>query len=143
MLNRPVTSPGVGSPYCVVGFVAGDKADVISSMVPQEALQRFVDQLDEVFGTPQQPKPASGSFREGKVVDWGKEKYVRGGYSYPSYGAEAGDREALAAPVAGVLFWAGEATNTALNPCIQGALDTGERAMSQISAALCPAASKL
>lgn len=143
MLKRPVTAPGAGTPHCVVGFVAGEKADAVSAMDPQQAVQRFVQQLDDVFGTPAAPKPASSSFRCGQVMDWGKERYVRGGYTYPSLGAEAGDREALAAPVGSVLFWAGEATNTSINPCIQGALDTGERAAAQISAALRPAASKL
>ncbi len=48
-----------------------------------------------------------------------QEKYVRGAYTYPSFGAEEGDRAALAAPVAGRLFFAGEATNESINPCMQ------------------------
>lgn len=34
-------------------------------------------------------------------------------------GAEPGDREALGAPVDGTLFFAGEATHAAINPCMQ------------------------
>jgi hypothetical protein len=34
-------------------------------------------------------------------------------------GAEPGDRAALGAPVAGTLFFAGEATHPAVNPCMQ------------------------
>ena len=53
-----------------------------------------------------------------------------------SAGAEAGDREALAAPVAGTVFFAGEATHTAVNPCMQAALETGERAAAEVQAAM-------
>lgn len=59
-----------------------------------------------------------------------------GAYTYPTLGAEAGDRAALAAPVAGKLFFAGEATNEDCNPCMQGAMDTAARAATQITAVL-------
>lgn len=38
---------------------------------------------------------------------------------YPTKGAEEGDREALAAPIDGRVFWAGEAANVHMNPCVQ------------------------
>ena len=41
-------------------------------------------------------------------------------------------RDALAAPVDSVLFFAGEATHPAINPCMQAALETGERAAQQV-----------
>lgn len=41
-------------------------------------------------------------------------------------------REALAAPVDDVLFFAGEATHPAVNPCMQAALETGERSAAQV-----------
>ena len=53
-------------------------------------------------------------------------------------GAHVGDREALAAPVAGTLFFAGEATHPAINPCIQFALQTGEHAAAQVIDAAFP-----
>ena len=37
-------------------------------------------------------------------------------------GAEAGDREALAAPCGATVFFAGEATHPAVNPCLQARL---------------------
>ena len=43
-----------------------------------------------------------------QVCDWSKEPYVRGAYTYPTLGAELGDRELLAAPVAGTIFFAGK-----------------------------------
>lgn len=136
MLKRPHSNPGVGHPHCVVGFVAGERADAISKMQPGAAVQAFLQQLDKVFGTSAEPKPASSSLAASHIEDWSKEKYVRAGYTYPSLGAEEGDREQLAAPVAGTLFFAGEATNTNLNPCVQGAMETSERAAKEIAAAL-------
>jgi monoamine oxidase len=38
--------------------------------------------------------------------------------------------------VAGALFFAGEASHPAVNPCMQAALETGERAAAQVVAAL-------
>jgi hypothetical protein len=42
------------------------------------------------------------------VYDWSKEFYVRGAYTFPTLGAELGDRELLAAPVSGTIFFAGK-----------------------------------
>jgi len=55
-----------------------------------------------------------------------------------SSGALVGDREALAAPVNGTIFFAGEATHPAVNPCMQFALQTGEHAAAQIVDAAYP-----
>jgi monoamine oxidase len=106
----------------------------------EEAARRFVSQLDAMFGFPSDPKPASDSLARHEVVDWSTEPWVGGAYSTPSLGAEEGDRAALARPVNGVLFWAGEAAHTAVNPCMQAALDTGERAAKEVLSALRPVA---
>ena len=52
-------------------------------------------------------------------------------------------RECLSAPVGGVLFFAGEATHPAVNPCMQAALETGERAAAQVIRASEQISSKL
>lgn len=41
-------------------------------------------------------------------------------------------RDALAEPVGSSLFFAGEATHPAVNPCIQAAYDTGIRVAKQV-----------
>ena len=46
------------------------------------------------------------------------------------------DRRELAAPVAGALFFAGEATHIGVNPCMQAALETGERAAREVAQSL-------
>ena len=44
-------------------------------------------------------------------------------------------RDLLAAPVGRTLFFAGEATHPAINPCLQAAMDTGLRAASEVQQA--------
>ena len=101
------------------------------------------------------------------MVDWSQQPYVWGAYSHPSLGARLGDRqatrswlmclgmclssvccrEALGAPVGGRIFFAGEATHPAVNPCLQAAYETGERAARQALVSLqrscCEAAQRL
>ncbi|PNH04269.1 putative polyamine oxidase 4 [Tetrabaena socialis] len=117
MLRYPETNPGVGTPFCIVGFIAGERADEASA----------------IASAPASPATAPHPL----------EPFVRGAYTYPTLGAEVGDRGALAAPVAGRVFFAGEATQEAANPCIQGAMETAERAAAQVGAALEPARSKM
>jgi monoamine oxidase len=110
------------------GFLAGERGDAVAAIGDAEAARRFVAQLDDMFGSASDPKPASSSLVRYEVFDWSKVEWVGGAYSYPTFGAEAGDREALAAPVGGTLFFAGEATHPDVNPCMQAALESGETA---------------
>jgi hypothetical protein len=97
------------------GFIAGERATALSKMQPAAAVQKFLDQLDEMFGSSQQPRPASAAYVKAHIFDWAQEPYVGGAYSYPSLGAHDGDREALAAPVAGTVFFAGEWASLVVN----------------------------
>lgn len=56
-----------------------------------------------------------------------------GAYTYPTLRA-SGQRAVLAAPVGDDIFFAGEATHPGVNPCMQGAMETGLRAASQVLA---------
>jgi monoamine oxidase len=78
-------------------------------------------------------KPASTSFQGGYVMNWELQEYVRGGYTHPSLHAH-GARSTLAEPLSGRVFFAGEATHPGVNPCLQAAFDTGQRAASEIIA---------
>jgi monoamine oxidase len=68
--------------------------------------------------------------------DWESDPFTRGAYSYGAPGA--GDAsERLAAPVAGTLFYAGEATAGAgRTATVDAALETGHRAAAEIVRAL-------
>lgn len=75
--------------------------------------------------------PASSSFVGGIVFDWSKVPYIKGAYTYPTIGA-FGSREVLSKPIDKMIFFAGEATHLGVNPCMQGALDTGDRVAGEV-----------
>ena len=43
-------------------------------------------------GAADQRRPASRAYERGHVVDWSREPYARGAYTYPSLGAHVNDR---------------------------------------------------
>lgn len=65
--------------------------------------------------------------------NWTRDPYARGAYSYVAVGGGRA-REALAAPLDGTLFFAGEATDTTGEPAtVTGALRSGARAALEVS----------
>ena len=145
--------------YFMVGFVSGERADRVMQLPKEEVKRLMLLQLDAIFGTKGNPHPASSSCSGFMVQDWGKSHFFRGAppptvashdarseprqtssprvgaYTYPSPGA-FGERGVLGAPVGGKLFFAGEATQTGCNPCLQAAMETGARAAKEVAASL-------
>jgi monoamine oxidase len=80
--------------------------------------------LARVFGRVEEPD-------EIMIHDWAKDPFARGAYSYVLVDGE-GAREALAAPLAGTLFFAGEATSADDSGTVAGALASGQRAARQL-----------
>jgi monoamine oxidase len=67
------------------------------------------------------------------VADWTTEPFVRGLYSFPLAHTEPRHREALAAPLGGKLFFAGEATDLeGHSGTVHGAIATGRRAADEV-----------
>lgn len=67
------------------------------------------------------------------VADWKSDPFARGAYSYVLTGG-VGAREALGRPVAGTLFFAGEAAHGGLSGTVAGAIASGEEAADRILA---------
>ncbi len=64
---------------------------------------------------------------------WPVHPFVQGGYSFLPPGGTVQHRRDLAAPVDGVLFFAGEATHTHGEPAtVHGAIETGYRAADEV-----------
>lgn len=79
---------------------------------------------------------APGAVVGAAVHRWPTDPWVRGGYSFFPTGSGLDDREALAAPVGGRLFFAGEATDTnGSSATVPGAIASGERAAREVRAA--------
>ena len=122
------------STHAITGFLCGAFAERARAAGRADALACSLAQLDTMFATPADPHPASSAHLTTHWVDWDDEPWAGGAYSHPSLGARVGDRDALAAPC-GRLFWAGEATHPAVNPCLQAAYETGVRAAREVSEA--------
>ncbi len=116
-----------GGPYVLTAFVHGTEAASLSAM-GADAVDYVVGQL---FGSFPGANPR-GLLVSSHIEDWGKNPYIRGTYSYPLPGG-TGARNGLAAPVAGKLFFAGEATHTGGHfGTVHGAVETAERAVAEI-----------
>ncbi len=117
-------------------FSMGRNAEVLEAM-PDDASrinQALVD-LDAALGG-----AASTGFIEGVVQNWTAEPWVRGSYSFPAPDTRptAGptQREVLAQPIAGTLYFAGEATHNTAPSTVPGALQSGERAGGEVDTQL-------
>lgn len=117
----------VGQNNVMIGLIAGEKAEKLAKM-GEEAKSKILEELDIMFGN----QLASQNLENYLLQDWGKEPYIRGGYSYPSPGSDEA-RKRLASPIANKLFFAGEATHTAGHlATVHGAMETAERAVEEI-----------
>ena len=117
--------PDALPPYMMVGFVAGERAKRVAKLSHADIARKMLSQLDAMFGTPQDPHPASGCCEGFLVKDWAVQPGTYGAYTHPSKGA-AGQRPKLCEALHGSIFFAGEACHTGVNPCIHGAMETGE-----------------
>ena len=114
----------------VTFFVAGDLANKIAKMKESDVIAKAIEQLDRIFKTSCKERVTTT-----KIVNWANERLTQGAYTHPSVHA-GNSRTLLAASVSNALFFAGEATHEGVNPCLQGAMETGERAAHQTRAAL-------
>lgn len=74
--------------HTVTAFVSGDAADIVSKMDDKQKVLAFLQQLDQMFGSLDDPQPATKLYVDALVYDWGKQPFIRGGYSYPAFGSK-------------------------------------------------------
>jgi monoamine oxidase len=117
----------------LIAWAGGPKAAALAGRDEPQLIAEALRDLQVMFGDEADPH---AELEAAYAHDWDSDPYARGAYSYLSVGA--GDpRGDLAAPVDGVLFFAGEATSpTAEAGTVAGALQTGERAARDALAAL-------
>ncbi len=89
----------------LTGWLAGPAAQRLRTAPNEEILALALDSLAGLLNLPASELRAQ--LRASYVRNWGAEPYAYGAYSYPTVGAPAA-RAALATPVAGTLFFAGE-----------------------------------
>ena len=104
----------------LVAFLAGEQLDRMAQD-PQAFIERAGEVLREIFPDTYRAPTAA------HVTKWGTDPYSLGSYSAPTIGVSANDYEQLAAPVAGRVLFAGEATYREYAGFVEGAMGSGVR----------------
>jgi monoamine oxidase len=113
----------------LTAFVMGAKAESLT-VKGSGAITAVLADLDKIYGV----GVATGAFEEGRIMDWSKEPYIRGAYSFPIVGNGIDMRKALAKPIGDKIYFAGEATHIAGHSgSAHGALETAIRAAQEIN----------
>jgi monoamine oxidase len=123
-------------PTLLVGWVAGRRADAFAARfrTADARLRAALGGLARAVGA--RSANVTAGIEDAHVFDWATDPWSRGAYSWIPVGALDAPA-ALAAPLAGRLFFAGEATDTVGDPgTVHGAMTTGTRAAAEIVAAL-------
>jgi len=125
-------TPGNGrdaTTHILTAFVSGTRADFLRQL-EVDLVEFALGELDRIFGG----RIASELFEDAYVADWTTEPFVRGLYSFPLAHTEPRHREALAAPLGGKLFFAGEATDLeGHSGTVHGAIESGRRAAQEVT----------
>lgn len=111
----------------LVAWAGGPNAERLRGASRARILQSAMNSLRRIFGA-SAPSRLIGAH----LHHWQQDPYARGAYSYVMVG-NGRAREALAAPVAGTLYFAGEATDLEGEAgTVAGALQSGRRAALEI-----------
>jgi monoamine oxidase len=123
--TRPVESA------VLTGWSGGPTAERLTGIEPRVVLSAALEQLTRNF--PVGRDRLAALVADWRVFDWQTDPFARGAYSYvPAGGLEYVRR--LAEPVAGTLFFAGEATDEQLTGTVAGAIASGRRAADELLA---------
>jgi monoamine oxidase len=117
-------------PAVLVAFHGGDRARAIERAPAGEVRSEAMRALRSIFG---HDIPAALAV---KTTDWSLDALAHGSYSVNAVGSTRADRVALGEPVAGRVFFAGEATEPDYSSTVHGAYRTGRRAAGQVEVAL-------
>ncbi len=104
----------------LVAFLTGEQVEAMATD-PQPFIERAGEVLKEIFPDTYRAPTAV------HVTGWGVDPFSLGSYSTPAIGVSADDYEELAAPVAGRVLFAGEATDRQHAGFVEGAIGSGVR----------------
>ncbi|KAG1710856.1 hypothetical protein DVH05_013579 [Phytophthora capsici] len=123
--------------YLITGFAGALYAESFVGIDHEKIIESFLDQLDMIYGTVDEPSPAHKHFVKGMYKDFGDEPWIGGGYAFPRVGQSDFASRDLAAPIDNRIFFAGEATAFEQpGMTVHAAVDTGTRASAQVARAL-------
>jgi len=114
----------------LTGWAGGPNASRLAGCSETELSEQALATLARVLGVDR--ATVEGQVESAHAHDWIRDPYCRGGYSYLAVGGIDAPRQ-LAAPLAGTLYFAGEATEfTGHHGTVNGALASGVRAANEI-----------
>lgn len=119
--------PHLGAPV-LVALVGGSAAQRIEMLPDAAQVDLLMGALRRMLGNGI-PRPV-----ESRVTRWSRDVFARGAYSFLPVGASLDDHAALCRPVAGRIFFAGEAATTEAPSYAHGALLGGRRAAAEVAA---------
>lgn len=118
----------------LVGWRGGLRAGELSQLAQEEIQDRAINSLARQIGLP--PRKLRGLVEAAWLHDWEHDPFSRGAYSYQTVGGVGAPR-ALARPLRGTLFFAGEAADVdGRTGTVHGAIATGRRAAEEVERSL-------
>jgi len=113
----------------ITGWAGGPAATALQHLSKEQIVDQALETLGSLFDLPA-PR-LRRLLVAGHVHDWSADPWARGAYSYETVGG-ASAPDVLARPVAGTLYFAGEATDRRQSGTVPGAIASGHRAARQI-----------
>ncbi|MBL7891496.1 MAG: FAD-dependent oxidoreductase [Bacteroidia bacterium] len=110
----------------LTAFTNGENAEHLS-FEDKEAVKIAVKEIDKIFGS----TAASRTLIDSYIMDWFKQPYIRGAYSYPTLGS-LNARSTAALPVDNKLYFAGEAMHEGHFATVHGAMETAQTTVDAI-----------
>jgi monoamine oxidase len=110
----------------LTGWLAGPPAEALKDLSEEELLEKGLDSLAELFRFSKEW--IRGELLTAQVVNWAKDPFACGAYSYPTLGA-VNAIKVLSEPLVNTLYFAGEAIyNGPAQGTVDAALDSGRKA---------------
>ena len=114
----------------LVGWAGGPRADELAAQPEADLVEKAIASLSLIFDL--SPDVISAHLEQSYIHDWRRDPFTGGAYSFvPVGGLEA--QRILAEPVAGRLFFAGEATSVGHIGTVHGAIQSGQRAAREVT----------
>jgi monoamine oxidase len=115
----------------VTAWIAGPRATLLAGETESALIDRSLATLAQALGVP--PRLLEAELEGGYLHNWQADPFARGAYSYVRVGGKEAPAR-LAEPVAGTLFFAGEATDAdGHTGTVHAALASGSRAAKEIA----------
>jgi monoamine oxidase len=111
----------------LTAWAGGPNAAQLAAVSPDEVVHRALAGVRSLFPAADVMRQFQGAYAH----DWQADPFSRGAYSYALVGGTSA-REALARPIGGTLFFAGEATDGDESGTVGGALQSGSRAAKEL-----------